>query len=144
MNFRSTTLTLPTHVQPYNIHQPAPSSPSPNTPDAPTPDPEVPYSAFAAYGASKLANLLTAQHLDRQRLGWALAHPQAPPHATTATSGTGTAPIGTMPDNTLAGATASSSSFPPWDPSDQHVCVYTCTPGMVHTRGSLSFGGWCR
>jgi hypothetical protein len=104
---------LLTHT-PTCTHTRQPSSTTTTTTDAPntgtdTPVPvPVPYSAFNAYGASKLANLLTALHLDRQR---------APP--TDSIMG---------PDNTLGAAS------PPWDPSSQHFCVYACTPGMVHTR----------
>lgn len=86
------------------------------------------YSAFSAYGASKLANLLSVQHMDRQRLGWTLTHPQPSPHAAATTDATTITPAPSSEgDSGLL-------SQQPWDPSDQHVCAYGCTPGMVHTR----------
>lgn len=105
---------LLTHTPAYTFTQPFTTTDAPTTEtDTDNPVPVPPYSAFNAYGASKLANLLTALHLDQQR---------APP--TDSIMG---------PDNTLGAAS------PPWNPSSQHFCVYACTPGMVHTRACVSF-----
>ncbi|EKU22391.1 retinol dehydrogenase 14 [Nannochloropsis gaditana CCMP526] len=75
-----------------------------------------PYRPFLAYGASKLANLLAVTYLHRQQQGWSLPDATHQP------------PTTTTPPSLLLGP-----STHRWDPSDQHVSVYGCTPGMVHT-----------
>ncbi|KAM3569615.1 hypothetical protein VYU27_008295 [Nannochloropsis oceanica] len=78
-----------------------------------------PYKPFLAYGASKLANMLMVTHLNRQRQGWALPdHAHHPPSSFT--------PSSLLPSST-------SPQGQRWDPSDDHLCVYGCSPGMVHT-----------
>ncbi len=59
-------------------------------------------------------------HLNRQRQGWALPdHAHHPPSSSTPSS--------------LLPSSSTSPQGQRWDPSDDHLCVYGCSPGMIHT-----------